>query len=54
MCRPPEGLRVTIMVMLEEVDDGFPEEVDIVQAVKGLQGGISGVPSDMRSEYLKG
>ena len=53
-CRHPEGLRVPIMVTPSEVEDGFPEESDITQVLRGLKGGRAGGPSGMQAEYVKG
>ena len=41
-CRPPEGLRVTLLVQPVEVGDVIPLEVEIDLEVRGLKGGISG------------
>ena len=53
-CIPPEGLRVTILVFLVEVEYRVPEEADISQAVRSLKGGRAGYPLGMRAEDLKG
>ena len=47
--RPPEGLRVPVMVTPEEVEDGVPEKAEILQAVRGLKGGRAGGLSGMRA-----
>ena len=33
MCRPPEGLRVPILVTLTAIGDGIPEGDEVAQAV---------------------
>ena len=53
-CTPHEGIRVLILVMLAEVEDGVPEEAEMRQAVHGLKGGIEGGPSGIQVKYLKG
>ena len=45
--RPPEGLRVPIMVMPTAVDDGVLEEAEIEQSVRCLKGVKSGIPYRM-------
>ena len=52
--RPPEGLRVFIMVFPAEVEDGVLEELEIVQVVRVLKGGRAVGPLVMQDEYLKG
>ena len=37
MLIPPEGLQMPILVTPAEVEDVFPEETDIAQAVRGLK-----------------
>ena len=37
-----------IMVILAEVENGLPEEVNIEKLVRGIKGGISGNLYDMR------
>ena len=43
-----------ILVTPSEVKDGVPEEVEIVQAVRGLKGGRASGLSGMWAEYIKG
>ena len=52
-CRPPEGLRVPILVTPVKVEYGVTEEEDIVQAAKDLKGGRAGGLLGMRAEELK-
>ena len=52
--RTPYGRRVPVLVKKGEVDGGVPEETEIVEATRGLQGGKSGGQSGMRVEDLKG
>ena len=53
-CKPPEGLRVPILVSPTKVEDGVPEEAEIAQAVRGIKerGGVGG-PAGMRVETLR-
>ena len=53
-CRPPEGICVPITVITEKVDNVFPEEADIEQAVRGLKRGRSGSLYGMQAEDIKG
>ena len=53
-CRPPEGLRVPIMVTPAAVDNIFPKEAHIKQAVRNLKGGRASDPSGMQAENIKG
>ena len=53
-CRTPGGLRVPILTTPTVVDDGIPSEEDIEQAVRELKRGVSGGPSDIRANDLKG
>ena len=53
-CRPPEGLRVSILVMLTAVEDGIPREAEGAQAVRSLKMGRAGGLSGMKAENLKG
>ena len=52
MCQPPDGLRVPVLVRPGEVDDDVLEETDIVNAVRGLQGGKARGAYGVRSEEL--
>ena len=53
-CRPPEGLRVPILVTPVAVEDRILEEAEVAQAVQGLKRVRSYGPSVMREEDLKG
>ena len=53
MCRPPEGLRVPLLVRQSDIKYGIPTEAEVAAAVRGLNGGRGGVPSVMRTEDLK-
>ena len=48
-CRPPEVLRVPILVRQSDIADGVPKEVEVETVVKGLKGGRAGPPSGMRA-----
>ena len=52
-CRPPEGLRVPILVTLVVVEYGIPGEEEVTQAVPSLKICRSGGPLDMRAKDLK-
>ena len=52
-CRPPEGLRVPILVMPSEVEYIVPEEADIAQAVRGVKWERAGGPTGMQAGDLK-
>ena len=52
-CRPPEGLRVTILVLPAAVEDRIPGEEEMAQAVRILKRCRSGGPSGMRAEDPK-
>ena len=43
-CRTPEGPRLIILVSPAEVEERFPEEVEIEQAVRDLKEGRAGGP----------
>ena len=54
MWRPPEGLRVPLLVRESDIEDGISTEAEVAAAVRGLKGGrAEGLPG-MRTEYLKG
>ena len=44
-CRPPEWLRVTILVTLAAVDNRIPSKVEIEQSVRDFKKGGAGGPS---------
>ena len=48
-CRPPEGLRVPILVRYSDIKDGIPTESEVEKSVKGMKGGRAGGPSEMRT-----
>ena len=52
--RPPERLKVPILVQSGVVNNDVPMEADIELAVWEMKGGRSGDPSGMRAEDLKG
>ena len=52
-CIPPEGLRVSIIMMPAAVDDGLLEEANIDQSVRGLKGGRAGSLSGIQAYDLK-
>ena len=41
-CRPPEGLRVPLLVQKSNIEDGIPREAEVASAVRGLKGGRLG------------
>ena len=47
-CRPPEGLRVNILVTPAAVEDRIPGEEEVVQLVWSFNRGRSGVLLGMR------
>ena len=51
--RPPEGVRVTILVTPAAVEYRIPGEEEMAQAVRILKRGRAGGTSGMRAEYLK-
>ena len=53
-CIPPEGILVPIMVTPEDVDNGFPEEMDIEEVMRGLKGGREGGMSVIQEKDIKG
>ena len=53
-CRPPEGLRVPLLVQQSDIKYGIPTEAEVTEAARGLKGGRLGGPSGMRTEDLKG
>ena len=53
MCRLPEGLRVSLLVLQAYIEDGIPTEAEVAESVRGLKGGSVGVPSVTRIEYFK-
>ena len=53
-CRPPERLRVPILVQLSAVNNDIIAEAEIDMTLQGLKGGRAGGPSGMRVEDLKG
>ena len=48
-CRPPEGLRVLLLVRQADIMDGIPMEAEVAEAVRGLKGGRAGGLSGMRT-----
>ena len=48
-CRPPEGLRVHILVTPAVVEDGIPGEEEVSQAMRNLKRGRAGGLSDIRA-----
>ena len=36
-CRPPEGLKVILLVCKYDIKDGTPTEVEVLAALKGLK-----------------
>ena len=52
--RPPEGLRLPILVTPSAVDNRLPGEEEVAQAVRSLKRGRAGGPSGMKVEGLKG
>ena len=53
-CRPPEGIRVPILIMTAAVEDGIPGGEEVEQAVRNLKRVISGGLSGMRTKDLNG
>ena len=53
-CRPPEGLRVPLLVQQSDIKYGIPTEAEVTESARGLKGGILGGPSGMCAEDLKG
>ena len=53
-CRPPERLKVPILVQPTEVNDEVPKEAEVDMKVQGMRVGRAGYPSGMRVDYLKG
>ena len=52
--RPPEGLRVPLLVRHMDIKDGIPTKAEVTEAVRGLKGSIAGGLSGMLIGYLKG
>ena len=52
-CRPPEELRVPLLVQPAAVNDDTPAEADIYMAVRRLKIGKEGGASGTRAENLK-
>ena len=52
--RPPERLKVPILVHPAAVDDDVPTDAEVYLAVQGVKWGRSGCPSGMIAEDLKG
>ena len=53
-CRPPERLKVPILVQMMEDNNQVPTEAEVELAVRGMILGIAGGPSGMISYDLKG
>ena len=53
MCRPPEGLRVPLLVRQSDIKYGIPTEAEVAEAVRGMNVGRGGVPLGMRTEDLR-
>ena len=52
-CRPPEGLRLPILVTPAALDKIIPEEAEIEKLVRGLKRGRADGPSGMGAEDIK-
>ena len=52
-CRPPDGIRIPILVMPETVEHRIPGEEEVEQAVRSIKRGRSGGLLGMRAEDLK-
>ena len=53
MCWPPDGKHVPVTVLPGRVDDGVPEEMNVLGTVRVLWVGKSGGLLGLRSEDLK-
>ena len=49
-CRPPEELRVPILVGKLDIEDGIPMELEVETEVTGPKGGIAGGASVINTE----
>ena len=54
MCRPPEGLKVPILVRNTDIKDGIPMEAEVAEAVWGLKGSRAEGPPGISAEDLRG
>ena len=41
-CRPTEGLRVSLLVRQDDIEDGIPTEEEVVASLRGMMGGRAG------------
>ena len=54
ICRPPEIIRVPILVQPSEVDNDIPEESEMEMELREFKGGREGSLSGMQAEDLEG
>ena len=53
-CRPPEGIRVSLLVHQSYIEYGIPTEAEVASTVRLMKVGRAGGASGMCAEYLKG
>ena len=49
MCRPPEGLGVSLLVLQVDIKYVIPIDTEVEEAVRGLKGGSKGGLLGMRA-----